>query len=99
MDSSKVSEYSSLRELVSGRTASQKTEVMTIEQELSSKRQRFSRNENIIHSCREELIAIDKQIFDYNDRLDKLQTAVSNSEVEQVRLLLAEFLDCPESFM
>jgi structural maintenance of chromosome 1 len=87
MDSSKVSEYSRLREQVSGRVATQKTEATTIEQELASKRLYLQGIEAQHRVLADELSVLDKRIEEYSGRVAKL--GVHATELENERKLCA----------
>ena len=89
MDRQKAEEYARLREELAARTASERVEELSIDQELKSKQQRVTRLEAQEETARVELVALNKQIQEYSDRSTMLKGAITSGEKEQVTLRAA----------
>jgi len=78
LDAKKVEQYTKLREEVAGRTATQRAEELTLEQDVKGKTLHTQRLEVQEASLRAELESGDKLISEYADRQTRLQGAISD---------------------
>jgi len=77
LDAQKVEQYTKLREEVAARTASDRAEETTIEQDVNGKTLHVARIESQEASLRSEIESGDKLISEYSERLAKLKAAIS----------------------
>jgi len=77
LDAKKVEQYTKLREEVAARTATQRAEEITLEQDVQGKTQHSLRLESQESSLRNEMESGDKLIAEYAGRLTKLQSAIT----------------------
>lgn len=77
LDAQKVEEYTKLRQEASARTAMQRAEELTVDQEVKGKQLHVQRLEAQEISMRAELESGDKLIAEYADRLAKLTGAIA----------------------
>ena len=102
MDRQKAEEYARLREELAARTASERVEELSVDQEMKSKQQRVTRLEAQEEAARVELVALNKQIQEYSDRSTMLKGAITSGEKEQVTLraardaAVAEMRECEQ---
>jgi len=85
LDAKKIAEYSKLREEVSARTASERAESSTMENEAKSKSLRITRLEQQEDNLRKEIEAGDRLILEYSERSKKLKGAIADGEKERAQ--------------
>lgn len=86
MNPQKVKEYSTLREKVSSRTATQKAELLTVEQEVVSKRLYIQRQEFSEKSISQEIESSNWLMNEYEERIKKLNSAIKEGTNEKDNL-------------
>eukprot|EP01038_Epipyxis_sp_PR26KG_P004826 gene4826-6761_t len=87
MSHERMQEYTRLREQVAARTTADHSNSLTLESDVKSKQQQLQRMENQIESLQREMVAGDKMVEEYTERIQKLQGGVQSLNRERDGLI------------